>query len=271
VHHQGQRGEASPEQLRPLRILLVEDHRVNQELAMGILDLTGHDVTLANNGREAVERFVRERFDVVLMDIQMPEMDGLQATAAIRECERGTGKRTPIVAMTAHAMQEDRDRCLAAGMDDYVAKPIRAEALLEILNRVVTPEQTPGEAAGGRESAVPADPTVFDDREALRQCLGNQRLMEKVVRRFLEGLPEMRNRIRMAVESGDITAVSSTAHALKGSVGSIVARRAYNAAAALEKAAREGQESDPLYRELCAELETLERMLLVFEAELVRT
>jgi len=119
-----------------LRILLTEDHIVNQRVALHILESQGHSVVVANNGREALAAVAERTFDLVLMDVQMPEMDGLEATAAIRERERGTARRLPIIAMTAHARKEDRDRCLAAGMDDYISKPIRAAKLLELVEKL---------------------------------------------------------------------------------------------------------------------------------------
>jgi CheY-like chemotaxis protein len=124
--------------LPPLRILLVEDSVVNQKLAVGLLQKHGHTVIIANNGREAVARMDAGDFDVVLMDVEMPEMDGFEATAAIRNKEEGTGSHIPIVAMTAHAMKGDRERCLAAGMDDYVSKPILAQGLFDVLATVLT-------------------------------------------------------------------------------------------------------------------------------------
>ncbi|MGH9455713.1 MAG: response regulator, partial [Terriglobia bacterium] len=120
------RDGASPS---PLRILLAEDNPVNQHLAQRLLEKRRHAVTLANNGREALAVLALQTFDVVLMDVQMPEMDGFEATAAIREMEKKTGEHLPIIAMTAHAMKGDEERCLQAGMDSYVAKPIQAQQL----------------------------------------------------------------------------------------------------------------------------------------------
>jgi signal transduction histidine kinase/CheY-like chemotaxis protein len=118
-----------------LRILLTEDNLVNQRLALRILQNEGHEVTLAGNGREALEAIAKSEFDVVLMDVQMPEMDGFEATAAIRKSEIATKNHIPIIAMTAHAMSGDRERCLAADMDDYLSKPIRARILLDMVER----------------------------------------------------------------------------------------------------------------------------------------
>jgi two-component system sensor histidine kinase/response regulator len=123
--------------IQPLRVLLVEDNPVNQRVACRMLEKNGHTVVVAGNGREALHALEGQEFDAVFMDVQMPEMDGFEATAAIRELERGTNRRLPIVALTAHAMIGDRDRCLAAGMDGYLTKPIDSVKLLRALTDVV--------------------------------------------------------------------------------------------------------------------------------------
>jgi CheY-like chemotaxis protein len=119
-----------------LRILLAEDSHVNQRLAIGLLTKRGHHVSVANDGREAIHLYESRRFDLVLMDVQMPEMDGFQATRAIRQHDRGCGRYTPIIALTAHAMKGDRERCLEAGMDAYVSKPVRAGDLYATIEKV---------------------------------------------------------------------------------------------------------------------------------------
>jgi CheY-like chemotaxis protein len=130
------RGERMAE-LPTLRVLLAEDSLVNQKLAIGLMEKHGHSVVVANNGKAAIAALALQEFDVVLMDVEMPEMDGLEATAVIRVKERQAGKHVPIIAMTAHAMKGDRERCLEAGMDDYVSKPIRAQKLFETLESVL--------------------------------------------------------------------------------------------------------------------------------------
>ena len=132
--HAGKRGRCPG----CLRVLLAEDNPVNQKLAARMLEKRGHRVSIASNGREAVAKAKEGAFDVVFMDIQMPEMDGLQATAAIRAREELTGGHLPIVAMTAHAMTGDRERCLAAGMDGYVSKPIQRAELFAVLEQVTS-------------------------------------------------------------------------------------------------------------------------------------
>jgi CheY-like chemotaxis protein len=136
-------GDAAAPQAGRVRVLLVEDNAVNQMVAEAMLERRGFEVVVAVNGREGVELFQGGRFDLVLMDIQMPEMDGFEALAAIRAFEEGTGRRTPVVALTAHALKEDRERCLAAGMDDYLSKPIEAPRLYEIIRSVLDGPLTP--------------------------------------------------------------------------------------------------------------------------------
>ena len=126
-----------PTPLQALRILVAEDSLVNQKLAVGLLEKHGHSVTIANNGKDAISAVTSQQFDIVLMDLEMPEMDGLEATAAIRIWEKSRGKHVPIIAMTAHAMKSHREMCLEAGMDDYVSKPIRADELFRKLREVL--------------------------------------------------------------------------------------------------------------------------------------
>ncbi|MBZ5578166.1 MAG: response regulator [Acidobacteriia bacterium] len=130
---------------RPVDILLAEDNQVNQALAVRLLEKHGYRVQVAGNGIDAVTKFEAGRFDAVLMDVQMPEMDGFEATAAIRKIEKARGGHIPVIAMTAHAMKGDRDRCLAAGMDGYVAKPIHAAELFQAIGALIRPSAPPGE------------------------------------------------------------------------------------------------------------------------------
>ena len=134
---------------RRLRVLVAEDNAVNQQVAVGMLERAGHEATVAANGREVLALLERETFDVVLMDVQMPELDGLEATAAIRERERATGGHLPIVALTAHAMKGDAERCLAAGMDAYLAKPLQPRELVAAIDGVLGPATTGAAASAG--------------------------------------------------------------------------------------------------------------------------
>ena len=137
---------------RPLRILLAEDNEINRRLACRLLEKKGHQVAIATNGREAVAQWARAPADLVLMDVQMPEMDGIHATIEIRRAERHSGGHTPIIAMTAHAMTGDRERCLAAGMDGYIAKPIQPRDLFGEIERVASVDRRAGRAPPTRAS-----------------------------------------------------------------------------------------------------------------------
>ena len=140
------------EEGRSLRILLAEDNAVNQLLTSRVLEKHGHNVVTAGSGRAALEQLEKTSFDLILMDIQMPEMDGFEATAAIRKEEESTGKHLPIIAMTAHAMEGDRERCLAAGMDGYIAKPVEATALIDAIENLGrTSTAIEGAARAGRQ------------------------------------------------------------------------------------------------------------------------
>ena len=208
----GAGGHGSPEVPvhRVLRILLVEDNPVNQRLAHEILRRRGHAVTLAAHGREALDRLDAASFDLVLMDVQMPEMNGLEATRAIRAAEAGSGRHLPIVAMTAHAMAGDRERCLEAGMDDYLTKPIRAEALITHVERMTisTDEASPA------RSQAPA----FNVQEALERVDNDQELLAEIAGLFVADAPAMLEAVATAVAAGDAPAVARAAHRLKGSI-----------------------------------------------------
>ena len=221
---------------RKLHVLLAEDNQVNQLLATRIFKKLGHHVTVVSNGREAVSAVQAGQFDLVAMDVQMPEMDGLNATAAIRACEKAAGTHVPIMAMTAHAMKGDRERCLAAGMDGYTSKPIRIGELEHAITRVVSlsksaeppvPEETRGDG--------------FIDRAALLAGVdGNRRLLRDLVRLFLADYPQGLAEIKEAIRRGDAAALRIAAHTLKGSVGNFAARKAFAAAQLLEIMGRDG-------------------------------
>jgi two-component system, sensor histidine kinase and response regulator len=214
-----------------LRVLLVEDNPVNRHFARTILEQQGHAVVLAENGRAGLQRYEAEHFDVVLMDVQMPEMDGLEATAAIRRRESVTGEHVPIVGVTAHAMKGDRERCLAGGMDGYVSKPIRPEALFTAMDAVV--RRHPRDPVAGAQSNL----EVLDDRDLLALVGGDSDVVRELARLFLEDAPQRLEDIKAALEARDHEALRAGAHALKGSAGSICGRRTAEAASRLEKLA----------------------------------
>jgi signal transduction histidine kinase/CheY-like chemotaxis protein/HPt (histidine-containing phosphotransfer) domain-containing protein len=249
---------------RPLRILLAEDNVVNQKLVVRLLEKEGHAVVVAGNGREALAALsVEDRgsriedrgsqetpllprssildprsstFDLVLMDVQMPEMDGLEATARIRQAERGTGRRVPILAMTAHALKGDRERCLAAGMDGYLAKPVHVRELLRQIEALVPAEPAPAPAGPVTEPGQ----GVWEPANALARIGGDERLLRELVRLFLAEYTRWLAEIRAAVAGRNAARLRPAAHSLKGSLGTFGARAAFAAAQRLEELARAG-------------------------------
>jgi CheY-like chemotaxis protein len=224
---------------RPLRLLLAEDNAVNQRLALGVLEKRGHKVVVVGNGREALAALDGQSFDAVLMDVQMPEMDGFEATAAIRAREAGTGVHTPIIAMTAHAMKGDRERCLAEGMDSYVSKPLRPRELFEVLDRLA-PATGPDPAMA--ESAAPAP--AFDMNQALDRMDGDVELMKELAGLFLDECPQRMADIHAAILRRDPSGLKKSAHVLRGSVANFGARAATEAARRLETSGRDQDWSD---------------------------
>jgi two-component system, sensor histidine kinase and response regulator len=264
-----------PQTVQQLKILLAEDSLVNQKLVRALLERRGHSVLVANNGSEAVAAFASQRFDVILMDIQMPEMDGLEATAAIRMAERQSGIHTPIVAMTAHVLQGDRERCLEAGMDEYLAKPIRARRLFETIEAMVPAASvaTPSPAAaaqpvagsasataddrpnGAHAAAAPvlvtesgAVPVVsmaglpegggVDWRIAMQTVGGDRELLKSVVESFLEEIPRLMTGLSQAMADSDPAGIMQCAHTLKSSMNYFGIRKGFELAFRLEKMGR---------------------------------
>jgi PAS domain S-box-containing protein len=192
--------------LDPLRVLLAEDHPVNQKVAVRMLQHQGHSVTVASDGRQAVAQFEASPFDVVLMDLQMPEMDGFEALRAIRDRELSTGRHTPIIALTAHAMQGDRERCLDAGFDGYLPKPIRQADLHAVLTTLVRDHP--------KESPEQEDEPLL---AALSQmCGGDDDFARELAESFLESAPSCIAGIETALESADVRGLTASAHALSG-------------------------------------------------------
>jgi CheY-like chemotaxis protein/HPt (histidine-containing phosphotransfer) domain-containing protein len=240
------------ESTRRLHVLLVEDNRVNRMLVTHLLEKRGHTAIAVEDGREALATLARVRVDVVLMDIQMPGMDGFETTAAIRSGEKETGDRLPIVALTAHAMKGDRERCLEAGMDGYVAKPVQADELFAAIEELMPRGGEPpvAEDDGAAEAVNPA---------SLLANVGNDpTLQADLVRMFLEDCPQTLDEIRSALAHADAAGVSRVAHRLKGELGILAARGANEAAFRLEKAGREG------------DLATAGEAFLVLEREIER-
>jgi two-component system sensor histidine kinase/response regulator len=221
---------------RPLRLLLAEDSLVNQRLAVGLLERHGHRVTIANNGRQAVDLASDEGFDAILMDVQMPEMDGLEATRRIRQQERQTGRHVPIIAMTAHALKGDRERCLDCGMDEYVAKPVRERQLLNALRNVLGDEVAlpPAEQP---EPISELDDRIIDWDAALKICAGDHGLLRDIAEAFLEEHPRRIDELRRAIDTADWELLHRAAHTIKGSMRYFGAHAVFDRAFGLEQLA----------------------------------
>ncbi|MCD6298639.1 MAG: response regulator, partial [Deltaproteobacteria bacterium] len=320
-----------------LNILLAEDNLINQRLALELLKSRGHHVTLASNGREAIEALKEQAFDLVLMDVQMPEMDGFEATREIRRMEdrrrraedrkqeeqlrvAGYGLRVkgakrestepttsnpagrdfrsasainekqpgfalarqtsnqqpatsneqratrlPIVAMTAHAMKGDREKCLEAGMDDYVAKPIRPEELFRVIEKLAHGSNNMEKESPSLKKDDTRSKDVLDMSKAMEVVAGNRELFQEIADMFIENLPGYLAEIKEAISKSDADALDRSAHSLKGSVGNFGAKRAFEAAYRLEKLGKDGKMGNAEN-----EFSTLEKELTALEAEMKR-
>ena len=215
-----------------LRILLAEDNPINQKVAQRMIEKRGHEVEVAEDGEEVLAALERGTYDLVLMDVQMPEMDGFEATAAIRRKEKTTGDHMPIVAMTAHAMKGDRGLCLSAGMDGYVSKPLTADKLFETIERLF---RNPNDVEVRVHSKK-----VMDVSLVLARLEGDMQLLKDMVGLFLEDYPRLLSEVQEAIAHGDSQALARAAHAVKGSVANFAARDAFDAALALETIGRDG-------------------------------
>lgn len=218
-----------------LRILLAEDNEVNQRLAIRLVEKAGHHVHVAENGVQAVSEFQAQPFDLVLMDVQMPEMDGFEATAAIRAWESTRNLHTPIIAMTAHAMKGDRERCLRAGMDGYLAKPIRREELLATISEY-TSQSRNGFKFSGPDGSANMHPTS----ELLVRVDGDTDLLLELIELFLQQSTSVMAELNNGILRNDSGVVERAAHKLKSSIALFGAQSASDALGSLEETAREG-------------------------------
>jgi two-component system, sensor histidine kinase and response regulator len=212
------------------RVLMAEDNYINQEVARGMFEQLGCLLEVVENGRQAVELAMAERFDVVFMDCQMPEMDGYEATREIRRREglRNQATRMPIVALTAHALQGDREKCLAAGMNDYISKPLTLDQLQAVLARRLTSNQT----------STPKAEVVLNSNDLLTRCLGKKKLAQRLIVKFRQQTQANMKTILEAIESGACEPLATTAHSLKGAAVSIGAESISAKAAVIEQMAR---------------------------------
>jgi PAS domain S-box-containing protein len=248
--------------LRRLHVLVAEDNAVNRQLVLALLGKRGHVVHGVEDGQQAVEQARDGDFDVIVMDVQMPRLNGLDAATAIRAAERTTGRRVPIVALTAHAMRGDRERCLAAGMDGYLTKPIDVDDLVTTVERFAGAGAAPVRRRG---AAAPRSRVVeFDERAALAHT-GDRDVLAQMVAIFRTDGPRLVNQITRAVSRRDAAALRQHAHTLKGSAATLGAGALRESAAALEELGRAGRLSGT--ERLAARLtRQLERLLAAFDA-----
>jgi two-component system, sensor histidine kinase and response regulator len=252
---------------RKLRILVAEDNRISRELLTRLLQKHGHTVTAVTTGREAVELLDKNaaNCDIVLMDVEMPDMDGFQATAIIRAKEKVSGKHIPIIALTADAMKGDRERCLAAGMDGYMPKPVRLQDLLETIQILLL------DVPDIPTDAPPEEPPVgvLDEALLMSRVDNDPQLLRDLVGLFLEDCTHLVDEIRVALDRKDSKAVERGAHSLKGCTNNLAAQMASEAALKLEKLAHAGDlvDAESVLQELKCQLERLKPILLTVQAE----
>jgi CheY-like chemotaxis protein len=221
---------------RNLQILLVEDNTINQILVQRLVRKRGHHIVVANNGREALAALESQHFDLILMDVQMPEMSGLEVTAAIRKKENNTGEHIPIIAATASATKEDRERCLEAGMDAYISKPIERALLFETIDRLTAYSKEAKRNDVGSRSRDP----VFDAGAVLESLDGDSDLLREIAVIFLAQSPKHLEKIREAISKKDPNHLERAAHALKGAAANLLAQGVIEAASKLEEIGRAG-------------------------------
>ncbi|RLB07078.1 MAG: hypothetical protein DRG27_06805 [Deltaproteobacteria bacterium] len=241
-----------------LRVLLAEDNPVNQKVAKSMLEKQGFQVTIANNGKEAVELLTKESFDLVLMDVQMPEMDGLEATRKIREL----GIKIPIVALTANAFEEDRKRCLEAGMDEYLSKPIKIEELLNIISKFFEAEAGPEQKQ--EHVQIQSKKVIqIDMKRAMDAVGGDKELLNELLNMFYEDSKAKLKEIKEAIKNKDYEKLRELVHAVKGASANIGLTEIYEICLELENMAKKKDisGSDKLYSKLKENIEALRGML----------
>jgi CheY-like chemotaxis protein/HPt (histidine-containing phosphotransfer) domain-containing protein len=277
---------------RPLHILVAEDTPFNQKFILRLLDRWGYQAVVVENGKKALEALNKNDFDIILMDVQMPEMDGLEAASEIRKSEKQTGGHIPIIAMTAHAMKDDRERCIEAGMDEYIPKPISSDMLFNAIQTLLPEtiqESTVFESVEDTlwsadkedlkaiQTPVPEatqESTVFESGEDTSLSLDKEDLLyafdhdwgffKEAVEMFVGDYPLMLDTIRESLKTKDATTLKQTAHALKGMTGNFKGQAAAKAALNLEEMGRIGDFSgiEQKFETLVNELDKLEKMLL---------
>jgi two-component system sensor histidine kinase/response regulator len=231
--------ETDPVRVKGLNILLAEDNAINRDVAISLLEAMGHKVVVTGSGREVLSAFEKSRFDLILMDIKMPDMDGIEATKSIRQLEMGTEERVPIVALTAHAMTEDREKCLASGMDAYLSKPVTSARLAEVIDFV-----TCGGTLSLGEEQSHSSMAVLEGNSLLDRMGGDKGLLREAVDTFLKECPKRLSAMQEAVAKGDAESLAFLAHGLKGTTATLCGHRAVNAALKLEGVCKDANPRD---------------------------
>jgi CheY-like chemotaxis protein/HPt (histidine-containing phosphotransfer) domain-containing protein len=229
---------------RSVRILLAEDNPTNQEVALRVLEKLGYFADAVANGQEALASLEKIPYDIVLMDVQMPVMDGFEATRRIRDPQSKVGNhRVPIIAMTAHAMKGDRERCVEAGMDDYVSKPISPQALAQAVERWLAPDRNrPASPSAPGAEVLPLEKELVFDRPALlARLMGDEDLVREIVAGFLEDMPNQIGALQKHVGAGDAAGAGLKAHTIKGAAANVGAMALSVVALQMEKAGRSGR------------------------------
>ncbi|MGA7342079.1 MAG: response regulator [Terracidiphilus sp.] len=255
------------------RILLVEDNLTNQEVAAGMLRKLGWNADVASNGRQALEALAREHYDVVLMDVEMPEMDGHEATRRIRDPQSGVlDPNIPVIALTAHSMAENAGECFASGMSDYISKPIDGAILADVVEKWLQrkrhrfPAETPVESLT-KSAALPAkpasQPAVFNREAFLQRMMGDEGFAREIVGAFLEELPALLAALKAGAGQQNLESIGKQAHKIKGSAANVGGEALRNAALQVETAARAGDTAG-----VAAAIPDLERQSAHFEEAL---
>jgi CheY-like chemotaxis protein/HPt (histidine-containing phosphotransfer) domain-containing protein len=268
AHKMGKRNDSMIARQSPMQgkdffhVLIAEDNSINQKLAATLLKKRGHSVVVAASGRETLAAIERERFDLVLMDVQMPDIDGLRATAIIRERERLSGEHLPIIAMTAHAMKGDRERCLEAGMDNYLSKPMRTKELFEAIENLVSRSTEKAEA---RE----ANPELTSWVTTMEQFYGDREYINTIIETFIESSDESIMRMQIAIRKSDDMGLMLAARSLKAALSGFYSTEAIALASELEMIGREGNlaRASTVLASLEDKIERLKPDLLTFKSE----
>lgn len=249
---------------RQLHILLAEDNPANQKLAIYVLQGRGHRIDVAGDGEEAVRMALQTCYDVILMDVQMPGMNGFEATAAIRQNE-GNARRAPIIAMTAHAMKEDRERCLSAGMDGYLAKPVNGSEMIGIVESLGLAFLEPPSHAPASSDPPQRETAIFNPDEALSRCYNSEKMLQEMIQCFLKEMDGLLLTMRSALNQGDLMEVGRLGHYLKGTVAYLAAEPAREATLKVERFCKS---DDGTPAEAKEAIDTLERECMALRGAL---